>query len=133
MASGTMATISCDAQLGDAPVAELDDLSKVVAGVDMQHRERNARRPERLLGEAQHHDRVLAAGEHERRALELGSHLAEDVDRLGLQGLELGESVVGHDQGAMIPGKLAAIVRDRWSARASTILVRAGRDLQSAA
>ena len=49
---------------------------------------------ERLLGQPQQNDRVLAAAEQQHRALELGGHLAEDVDRLGLEGLEVGELVM---------------------------------------
>ena len=77
------------AQLLDAAVAELEDLGEVVAGVDVHDREREARRPERLLGEAQQHDRVLAAREQQHGSLELGGDLAHDEDRLGLQGVEM--------------------------------------------
>jgi hypothetical protein len=55
-----------------------------VAGVDVHHRERDAGRPERLLGQVQHDDGVLAAREQQHRALELGGDLADDVDGLGL-------------------------------------------------
>ena len=79
------------AQLGHAAVAELDDLGEVVAGVDVHEREREARRAERLLGQAQQHDRVLAAAEQQHRALELGGDLAHDVDGLGLERLQVGE------------------------------------------
>ena len=57
------------------------------------------RRPERLLGQAQHHDRVLAAGEQQHRPLELGRDLADDVDRLGLELVEVGQHVrLGHTE-----------------------------------
>ena len=86
----------CDDQalveLGDAAVAELDHLGEVVAGVDVHDRERELARAERLLGEAEQHDRVLAAGEEEHRPLELRSELAEDVDRLGLELVEMRKS-----------------------------------------
>ena len=52
-------------------------------------RERDAGRPECLLGQPQHHDRVLAAREEEHRLLELGRDLAEDVDRLRLERVEM--------------------------------------------
>ena len=77
------------ADLLDEPVAELDHLGEVVARVDVHHREREARRAERLLGESQQHDRVLAAGEQQHGTLELGGDLAHDVDRLGLEGVEM--------------------------------------------
>ncbi len=54
------------AQLGGARVAERDHFGKVVPGVDVQQREREAARAERLLGQAQQHERVLAAGEQQR-------------------------------------------------------------------
>jgi hypothetical protein len=77
------------AELLDAAVAELEHLGEVVPGVDVHDREREGRRPERLLGETQEDDRVLAAGEQQHRPLELGGHLAHDVHGLGLQLLEL--------------------------------------------
>ena len=44
---------------------------------------------ERLGRQVQHHDGVLAAGEQHHRPLELAGDLAEDVDRLGLEHVEL--------------------------------------------
>src|SRR4051812_707774 len=73
------------AELGYAPVAELDHLGEVVPGVHVQDREREACGPERLLGQPQQHDRVLAAGEQQYGPLELGGDLAHDEDRLGLE------------------------------------------------
>ena len=77
------------AELGDAAVAKLDDLGEVVARVDVHQREREATRPERLLGEAQQHDRVLAAAEQQHGLRQLGGDLAHDVDRLGLERLQM--------------------------------------------
>ena len=79
------------AELGDAPVAELDHLGEVVAGVDVHDRERELAGPERLLGEPEQDDRVLAAGEEEHGPLELGGELAHDVDGLRLELVEVGE------------------------------------------
>ena len=73
------------AQLGDAAVAELEHLGEVVAGVDVQDRAGELRRPEGLLGQAQQHDRVLAAAEQQHRPLELRRDLAHDEDRLILE------------------------------------------------
>ena len=78
-----------DTELGDPPVAEVDGLGEVVPGVDVHDGERDLRRPERLLGQPQHDDRVLAAGEQQHRPLELGGDLAEDVDGLGFEQVEL--------------------------------------------
>ena len=73
------------AGLGHQLVAGGDHLVEVVTGVDVHHRERQAAGAESLQRQVQHHDRVLAAGEQQHRTLELGGHLADDVDRLGLQ------------------------------------------------
>jgi hypothetical protein len=73
------------AGLVHAAVAELEHLREVVAGVHVQDRERQRRRPKRLLGHAQERDRVLAAAEQEDGPLELDHDLAQHVDRLGLE------------------------------------------------
>ena len=77
------------AELRDTAVAVVEHLLEVVAGVHVHEGERDLRGVERLLGDAEHDDRVLAAAEQEARALELCSHLAHDVDRLGLDGIEV--------------------------------------------
>jgi len=64
-----------------------------VPGVDVHERERELRRPERLLGEAQDDDRVLAAGEQQARPLTLGCDLAQDVDGLVLERLKMGSTI----------------------------------------
>ena len=87
--SCTDATTSRSPSSRDAPVAVLDRLGEVVPGVDVHDRERELARPERLLGEAEQDDRVLAAGEEQHRPLELGGDLAEDVDGLGLELVEV--------------------------------------------
>ena len=74
-----------DAELGDRTIAELDDLVEVVARVDVHHRERDPRRPERPPCEVQHDDGVLAAGEQQHWTLALGDDLAEHGDRFVLQ------------------------------------------------
>src|SRR4051794_15972757 len=70
-------------------VPELDDLVEVLAGVDVHDREGHRRRPEGLHGEVQHDDRVLAAGEQQSGLLDRRRDLADDVDGLGLQHLEV--------------------------------------------
>ena len=82
------------ADLLDQAIAELEHFREVVAGVHMHDREREAGRAERLLGQAQEHERVLAAAEQQHRVLKFGRDLAEDVNRLGLEGLEVRELVV---------------------------------------
>src|SRR6185312_6549708 len=61
----------------------------VVAGVHVHDRERELPRSERPAREMQEHDRVLAAGEQQHGLLELRRHLADDVDRLGFELLEV--------------------------------------------
>src|SRR3546814_12486911 len=56
-----------DAEAADPLVPARDDLGEVVAGVDLEQRERDLRGVERLLGEPEHHDRVLASREHQAR------------------------------------------------------------------
>jgi len=63
-----------------------------VPRVDVHDGEREARRAEGLLGEAQQHDRVLAAREEQHRALELGRDLAHDEDGLGFERVEMGQA-----------------------------------------
>ena len=87
-----------ESQFLDALVAERKHLVEVVAGVDVDDRERNAGRPERLLGQAEHHAGVLASGEEQTWALELGRDLADDVDRLGLERQQVRQAVIdGHE------------------------------------
>ena len=80
MASCTEATTSLRPELVDPAVAEVEDLGEVVPGVDVHHRERDARRARTPSRQAQHHDGVLAAGEQQHGPLELGGDLADDVD-----------------------------------------------------
>jgi hypothetical protein len=80
------------AELGDAPVAELDRLGEVVPRVDVHEREREAARAEGLFGQPEEDDRVLAAGEEQHGPLELGRDLAHDVDRLRLERVEMREA-----------------------------------------
>jgi hypothetical protein len=81
------------AQLGDLLVAVGHDLGEVVTGVDVHHREGQLGRGERLDRHPEHDGGVLAAGEQQHRPLELGGDLADDVDGLGFQCLEVAELV----------------------------------------
>ena len=95
--SCTLATISRSPSSADAAVAELDHLGEVVPGVHVHQRERERRRAERLLGQAQQHDRVLAAAEQQHRPLEFGGDLAHHVDRLGLERAQVAQLGAGGD------------------------------------
>ena len=75
-------------------VAVLEHLFEVATGVDVEHREGQGCRPERLMGQVQHDDGVLAPREEEHGALELGRHLAEDVDGLGLERAQVRQAVM---------------------------------------
>jgi hypothetical protein len=94
MASSTDATISRTPSRLHPGVAGREHLGEVEPGVDLQDGEGDLRGVEGLLGQPHHHDRVLAAGEHQHRLLELGRDLAEDVDRLRLELVELAQAVV---------------------------------------
>ena len=89
--SCTEPTSSSRLVLGDEAVAEGDDLGEVVAGVDVQQRERHLARREGLLGEPHEHDRVLAAAEQQGGRLTLGGDLAQHVDGLGLERAQVRE------------------------------------------
>ena len=78
----------------DQPVAGGHDLVEIVPGVDVHHRERQSGRREGLDRQVQHDDRVLAAGEQQYRPFELGGHLADDVDRLGLERAQVAQLVL---------------------------------------
>ena len=89
----TEATMSRSPSSATRRSRNVERLREVVAGVDVDDREREAAGPERLLGQAQQNDRILAAAEQQRRPLEDGRGLAEDVDRLRLELGEVREAV----------------------------------------
>jgi len=84
------------AELLRRAVAEPTPLGEVVAGVDVEQRQRHLRRAERLLGEAQEADGILAAGKKQRGAFEFARDLAHDVDGFGFEMLEMIEVVGRH-------------------------------------
>ena len=75
----------------DFGIAIGEHLGEVVPGVDMQHGEGDRRRPEGLDREVEHDDGVLAPAEEQDRAFEFADDLADDVDRLAFQHVELRE------------------------------------------
>ena len=77
-----------------AAVAEGDHLAELPAGVDVQQRDRRARRMERLQQQVQQHRTVLADGIQHHRVAELGRDLAQDVDAFGFEPIEVGQSVI---------------------------------------
>ena len=66
-----------------------DRLREIVPRVDVQQRERDLRRPERLRRQVRHDDRVLPAGKQQRRVLELRCGLAQDENRFSLELVEM--------------------------------------------
>ena len=79
------------ADLRTEPVPELDHLAKLVCGIDVQQRERNSARVERLLGQPHHDRRILADGVQHYRALKLGHDLAQDVNAFGFEHAQVGQ------------------------------------------
>ena len=76
-------------------VAERDHVAELPGGIDVQQRERRLAGREGLQGQVQHHAAVLADRIEHHRPFELGGDLADDVDALGLEGLELGQGFHG--------------------------------------
>ena len=73
------------AHLFGVPVAEVDHLLELVGRVDVEQREGNRPRVERLLREPQQHRGVLADRVEHHRPLELGDHFPEDVHAFRLE------------------------------------------------
>jgi hypothetical protein len=71
-------------------VAEADHFLELPARVDVQQRERDASREERLAGKVQQDRRVLADRVHQQGLRELRGHLAHDVDAFGLEPRQVG-------------------------------------------
>ena len=72
-------------------VAELVHRLELPRRVDVHQRERRLRRVERLERQVQHHRAVLADRVQHRRSLRLRHRLAHDLDRLGLEPLQVGQ------------------------------------------
>ena len=75
----------------DGVVAELQHLGEVVARIHVQQPKGDRSRPESLRRQMQHDDRVLASGEKHDRRGECGRDLTNDVNRLGLERLQLAQ------------------------------------------
>ena len=71
--------------LGAEAIAELYHFLELVCRVDMQKREGNRTRIERLLCQADHHGGILADRIQHHRALEFGGHFSYDVNAFGFQ------------------------------------------------
>src|SRR5690606_612857 len=99
-----------------AAVAERDHLAELPGGVHVQQRDRRPRRMEGLEQQVQQHRAVLADRVHHDRVADAGRDLAQDVDALGLEPVEVGEriGIWGHCAGSW-PCQLA-MLRDRAGA-----------------
>ena len=110
--------------LGGHARAERVHVLELPGRVDVEERERRRRRRERLLGQAQHHRAVLPDRVEHHRVLGLGDDLAHDVDRLGLEPLEMCEL---NARDAQFPTSASAGIRFSSSSRAMHERGRLGR------
>ena len=69
------------AHFGNAAIAKLDDLGKVVPGIDVHHWEGDARRCKCAHCQVQHDDRILAARKQQDWALKFRCNFPDDGDR----------------------------------------------------
>ena len=86
------------AELLRAPVAEFDQLRKLVARLNVEERHRQVARAERFFREAQEADGILAAGKEQRRALKFPGDFTHDVNRLGFQILQMIQMIRTHEK-----------------------------------
>jgi hypothetical protein len=77
------------AQLGHPSVSEVDDLGKIVPGVDVHDGKGKPTGPERFLGQPQEDGRVLAPAEQQHRAFAFGRHFPHDEHGMGLEQVEV--------------------------------------------
>jgi hypothetical protein len=92
---GVLVDQQLEAELLGHPLAHLVHRLELPGRVDVQQRERRLRREEGLGSEVQHHRRILADGIEHHRPFALGDDLAQDVDALGLEALQVGEHLGG--------------------------------------
>ena len=78
-------------------VAQLDHLAELPGGVHVHQRKRRLGGIERLHRQVQHHGRVFADRVQHHRVFELGGHLADDVNALRFELLEMREIVTRHN------------------------------------
>jgi hypothetical protein len=80
-------------KLGGTTVPERDHVAKLPGGVNVQQRKRRLARIERLQRQVQQNRRVLADGIEQHRIVALRDGLPNDVNALGLQGIEMSELI----------------------------------------
>jgi hypothetical protein len=74
---------------GHIPVPELDHLFELIAGINVQEREGNGTREERLLRQPKQHRRVLPNRIKQHWICAFGNYLAEDVNAFSLKLLQM--------------------------------------------
>ena len=79
-------------------VAELDHFLEFPLGIDVHQRERNFSGRKGFLGQTHHYRRVLTYGIKHHRIFKLGGHLTDDVDGLGLELLQMTQTIFCHNQ-----------------------------------
>ena len=94
--TGVLLSLLARTTAAGAPVAKLVEFREMMAGVDVEQRHWEIRRPKGFFGEAQEADRILAAGKHEGRTLELGRHFAHDMNGLRFEVLKMIQMVGAH-------------------------------------
>jgi len=77
-------------------IAKRVHLAEFPAGVDVQQRDRRWRRKKRLAQQMQQHRAVLADRVQHHRLAEFRRHLAQDVDALGFEAVEMGKRMSDH-------------------------------------
>ena len=80
-----------EAELARHLVAKLDHLTELPGRIDMEKRERRLGGIESLNGQMHEHGGILAHGIEHHRLGEGRRHLAENVDRLGFEPIEMGK------------------------------------------
>jgi hypothetical protein len=76
-------------ELARGPITERDHVPELPGGIDVQQREWRLGRPERLPRQMQQYGGVLTDGIEQDGRAELRRRLAEDVDALGFEQLEM--------------------------------------------
>ena len=84
-------------QLGGVAIAKFEHLADLVPCVDMEKGDWARAWVEGLLSEPKHDGGVFADGIEHHRVLKLGDYLAEDVNALSLEKLNVVEPVGGKD------------------------------------
>ena len=75
---------------GHQLVTKLNDLGKIMASINVKQFERDGGGSKRAAGQLIHHHGILTPREQEGHIIALASNLPENMDRLILQGFQMG-------------------------------------------